>query len=272
MVKIGYDVEIFYAKSGWDMVAYIVPPLWCEGTKQAPIKIPNGVGFWQRDGVALELNGMPTTGYRTFSRNATIQLNAALLKDGYFLSSSSEAQLDEETFLTSPAARDIGCEPDYNAWTEKINPPPSYHSLGRNRYAGGHLHFSWPRSRSASRDEKFQMVRTLDLLLGSLVLEKEKPSCRRDHYGRSGACRLKPYGVEWRAPDNSWFLNSRIGWSRKLFNLANLAINMPFYADSLHHKNPHIVEEHICAFNESNRTIVAEINTIVKADLASAEH
>lgn len=270
-MKIGYDVEVFYGNSR--RADSIIPPLWCEGTKSEPVKIPNGPGYWQRDGVALELNGVPTTGYHTFAKNAATQLSIAMAQaDGYrlHLMFCADSVLDD-LVLDSPAARDIGCEPDWNAWTEKINPPQDYMNLGNRRFAGGHLHFSWPGSWKASIREKFQMVRTLDLLLGSLVIRGEEGTgLRRNYYGRSGACRIKPYGVEWRVPDNSWFLSSSVSWAKQLFSMANKAAEVPTYADLLRKKNPVLIEEHMSAINSSDFDAANDIHTLLVEDLRSA--
>jgi hypothetical protein len=53
------------------------------------------------------------------------------------------------------------------------------------------------------------VVRVLDTLLLPLLLKQDKDVLRSTLYGKPGAMRIKPYGVEWRTPSNVW-LNNRV--------------------------------------------------------------
>ena len=270
-VKIGYDVELLYVGSDPERDGgYIVPPAWCEGTKREPIRIPTCPGYWQRDGVALELNGVPTINAKSFTRGCVQQLNAAqtATQEGTYLSYFSEGLLDEYTFQ-SRYGQEIGCEPDYNAWSEKINPPPTPDRLLYNRFAGGHLHFSWQGSDRATDREKFKVVRTLDLVLGPIFVGLDA-NCkrRRVYYGQAGSCRLKPYGVEWRVPDNSWFTSITGRFVHSMFDRVNRVIPRMFdYADQLRRKQPRVINECILAINVGDKGALANIDAFVQADL-----
>lgn len=114
----------------------------------------------------------------------------------------------------------FGCQPDYNAWTNEINVGPNNtleelsEALGKFRTAGGHIHIGIPTK--LSDKVKALLIQRLDIncLPVYAVFEKGNSSNRRSLYGKAGAMRFKPYGVEYRVPGPEWFLNSNL---QKLF-------------------------------------------------------
>jgi hypothetical protein len=60
-------------------------------------------------------------------------------------------------------------------------------------------------------------VKQLDWYLGGWSLQKDPDPIRRRLYGKAGACRYKPYGVEYRVLSNFWVTSAitrRLVWNR----------------------------------------------------------
>lgn len=108
--------------------------------------------------------------------------------------------------LEHPDALVFGCEPDFNAWTGKVNPRPSATNQAL-RSAGGHIHFGV----ELEEKDKIQLVKFADLYLGvpSVILDSDGVE-RRQLYGKRGAYRIKPYGVEYRTLSNFWVFSESL--------------------------------------------------------------
>src|SRR3546814_4146318 len=113
----------------------------------------------------------------------------------------------------SQKALELGCSPDYNAWTGGVNPPPDASQNPLMRCAGGHLHVGWTEGESLGSIQHVMncsdLVKQLDWYLGLWSLGKDKDKVRRSLYGKAGACRIKPYGVEYRVLSNFWIKNKK---------------------------------------------------------------
>jgi len=172
------------------------------GTKYEPKPMGIGPGFnIQEDNVAAEYNIPPATTPAMFARNIERGLNyirsrAKKLKLDICLESALEFP---EHQLATPHAQTLGCEPDYNIWTMKVNERPTPPKLLRT--AAGHVHVSWF---EPDPDQLTALVRVLDLFLGVPSILSTKKNARRSLYGRAGAFRPKDYGVEYRTLDNFW--------------------------------------------------------------------
>lgn len=180
------------------------------GTKDNPVKVQYGAV--QQDGVAAEFNIDPVDNFHDFERNikSVIKSLQSYLPAGHRLVGVPSA-------VFTPAAWDkvadydkiLGCSPDMNAWTGDVNPPPSMEGeLERTRCAGGHIHFGW--TENAALDDldhlknANELVQQLDYYLGGWSLQLDTEPTRRKLYGKAGACRVKPYGVEYRVLSNFW--------------------------------------------------------------------
>jgi hypothetical protein len=89
------------------------------------------------------------------------------------------------------------------------------------RTGAGHLHFGWTEDADLTDPQHVlncrDLVKQLDWYIGAWLLEKEPDNTRRKLYGRAGACRYKPYGVEYRVPSNVWITtkaNRLMIWNR----------------------------------------------------------
>lgn len=164
------------------------------GTKSNPY--PVNRGSVQVDNVCGEFNTDPVSSATDF--NSVVAEVCAQMLDmvaDHGLVASRESVADYPVTEHSMLA---GCDPDWNAYTLRLNPIPDYVS-NTLRSAGGHLHFGI----DVSREEVIQLVKACDLLITAPMLRFEDER-RRKFYGRAGSFRLKPYGVEYRTPSNLW--------------------------------------------------------------------
>jgi hypothetical protein len=135
--------------------------------------------------------------------NASIQfvlehLRQELLPQGLVLDISPTMDFDIDQ-LCHPQAQELGCEPDYNAWTNQVNPRPIAPDTLRS--SGGHLHIGYS---DVSKQTSREIIKAHDLFCGVASLMYDGDTRRRSIYGKAGACRYKKYGVEWRTPSNFW--------------------------------------------------------------------
>jgi hypothetical protein len=110
-----------------------------------------------------------------------------------------EAQPDE--------AKELGCSPDFNAYTKMANPRPDANTPFRT--ASGHVHIGWTNAPVDINDEGHleacrALTKSLDVWLGMVSLIWDKDDRRRSLYGAAGAFRPKPYGMEYRVLSNKW--------------------------------------------------------------------
>jgi len=126
--------------------------------------------------------------------------------------------------LMHPQAMTIGCDPDYNAWTERRNPTRNGMELGPVRTAAGHVHIGVPNPNIAPIYRTY-LARACDLMLGvpSILLEDDEENIRRQFYGAAGAYRPKPYGIEYRVLGNWWVKEDK--YRKWIFNQAIRAVN-----------------------------------------------
>lgn len=202
-ILIGADPEIFLRdKKTGQFVAAKIP-----GTKLEPYKVD--FGAVQVDGTAAEINIDPAEGPSTFIRN----INEVLSKVREFSPNTDlvfdpTATFDPTYFSTLPVeARELGCNPDFNAWTEQVNPAPDGESTTM-RTASGHIHLGWCKNVNPTDKIHIQdchtVVKQMDYYVGLPSLLWDPDNKRRQLYGMAGACRYKPYGVEYRVPSNVW--------------------------------------------------------------------
>ena len=209
-VTVGADPEVFLINSEGKFISGVGK---IGGTKSKPKPISALGHYVQEDNVAIEYNIPPAKTKAEFVLANTFvlkYLDVKMKKLGLSLKLDASA-LFEETELQTPQAMTFGCEPDYNAWTEDYNPPPS---LEEDTYllrsCGGHVHvgFSEPNT-----EKQVALIKAMDIYLGIPSLFMDKDSRRRKLYGKAGACRLKSYGVEYRTLSNFWLRSEQhIAW------------------------------------------------------------
>ncbi|MCW8888174.1 MAG: hypothetical protein OQK25_03825 [Gammaproteobacteria bacterium] len=178
------------------------------GSKAAPRMI-DGYGI-QEDNVLAEFSMEPVyAGYRQemqFSaavlrgiRTVEKELSAHKLKT---TKHSSHRYSADQLRQYGPAALEFGCDPDRNAYTGDWNPTPNAESTLRT--AGGHIHVGY-NTRYTNNDTISRMVvKAMDLYLGVPSVLIDPDNDRRELYGKAGAYRNKPYGLEYRTLSNFW--------------------------------------------------------------------
>lgn len=216
-VLIGADPELFVVDregqfvSGHGMI---------KGTKAEPFKVPDGAV--QVDGMALEININPAASRLEFVNNIQSVMGSLRgMVPGFNLRATPVAKFNADYYNRQPeAARELGCDPDYNAWTGLENPrPESRPDAGGRvmRTGAGHIHTSWGKGFDVSDKGHIEDCRTvakqLDYYVGIYSLLWDPDAERRLLYGKAGAYRVKPYGVEYRTPSNRWLADPKLmGW------------------------------------------------------------
>jgi hypothetical protein len=206
-VMFGSDPELFLmnAKGFISSVGKI------GGTKVHPRPLGDGSAV-QEDNVAIEFNTQPAVTREEFiaSIKAPLEYLRKFAKEnlgGLSLAIVPSAEFPSEELQTMQA-QVFGCDPDFNAWTLKVNPRPECAAGEENlRTCGGHLHLSWD---NPNETEAVELVRALDLFVGVPSVLYDKDVRRRTLYGKAGAFRYKPYGVEYRTLSNFWIANDKL--------------------------------------------------------------
>lgn len=204
----GCDPELFiFNPEGQPVSAEGIIP----GHKHLPYPVEKGAV--QVDGTAAEFNIDPASTFEEFDSNITTVLKQlkAFLPKGFTLKAVPSVTFSESEWeKVSEDAKELGCMPDFNAWEGGLNPPPDPTLNPRTRCAGGHLHVGWTKDADLTDITHIlngrDLVKQLDYYLGAWSLQKDGDPTRRSLYGKAGACRFKPYGVEYRVLSNFWVL------------------------------------------------------------------
>lgn len=202
-ILLGADPEVFVRRGGLPFSAYGM----IAGTKIAPFKVDKGAV--QVDGNALEFNIDPAEDEQQFVHNIETVLNrlqSMIPRDCHIdIVPSIEFDWDHLKSLP-PEALELGCDPDYNAWTGDPNPRPNGET--NLRTASGHVHIGWGKGFDTQSPEHNRdchaIVKQLDFFLGIPSVLLDKDTKRRSLYGCAGAYRPKPYGAEYRVLSNFW--------------------------------------------------------------------
>jgi len=207
-LKIGADPEFFLKKDGEFISAHGM----IEGTKEYPFSVK--AGAVQVDGMALEFNIDPAESSEEFTVNINTVLTELrnMVPEEFDFSFEAVARFTPSYMEQQPfAALALGCDPDFNAYTGKMNPRPD--AKQPIRTAAGHVHVGWTDDPRASKNHILDcknLVKQLDFMLGipSILLDKDVE--RRQLYGKAGAFRPKRYGVEYRVLSNFWIKSNEL--------------------------------------------------------------
>lgn len=202
------------------------------GTKKEPYKVDGGAV--QKDGCAAEFNIDPANNYREWSNNIhkVVGQMKKMLPKGFTLRAvPSVIFMDDQWEAVDPADKALGCDPDFNAWTQTVNPPPE-RPMPSMCCAGGHLHIGFTKDANVADPEHillgYDLVKQLDWYLGAWSHTKDRDPWRRQLYGKTGACRTKSYGVEYRTLSNFWVLEEKLRlqvWNRMQQAMWDMADN-----------------------------------------------
>ena len=219
-ITIGTDYELFLQQNKKVIPAWEVLPY----PKEKPLDI-NGFKF-HFDNVTAEVATPPTTSLGEFivqiKRGQKLLKQAINRKDIQFLYKASA--LFGEEYLTNAYFLEFGCSPDWCVWTETENIVDNSYNL--YRAAGGHIHIGHP-SLVNNIELMKRYVYALDLRLGVPSVIKDPDKNRRRLYGKAGAFRIKPYGIEYRVLSNFWITKaSYITW---VFDVCERELNTLLY-------------------------------------------
>lgn len=228
-ILVGCDPEIFVRRDGEFVSAHGLIP----GDKKNPLKVEKGAV--QVDGMALEFNIDPASSESEFVGNVqhVLQILGSMVP-GYELAPVPVADFPLEYIHSQPlAARELGCEPDYDAYTGMANVKPNADLPMRT--ASGHVHVGWTNDASIYSAEHENACRSviqqLDCVLGVASLFYDHDTRRRSMYGKGGCYRPKTYGAEYRTLSNAWLLSSeRMAW---VYRNTQRAMNMLFEGRAL---------------------------------------
>jgi hypothetical protein len=208
---IGCDPEVFVVNENGEFVS---AHGLIEGTKVEPKKVKNGMV--QVDGMALEFGIDPASNKKDFIYKVTDVMKQlqAMLPKGYSVTTESIAMFSDKVMKAQPEeALELGCDPDYNAYTLAHNPRPNL-PYPNMRSAGGHIHIGWGKDFEAFDKRHIQACAALavemDYYVGAASLHWDKDVLRRSIYGAAGAFRPKPYGMEYRSTSNQWLQSEEL--------------------------------------------------------------
>ena len=203
MITVGCDPEVFLRDP---KTAKIVPSTGLVGGSKDDPRIVD-CGAFQEDNVMAEINTTPANSEDEFVHNVTTVLQQLrecvaplelLIEPYVFLDADIEGR----------AANMFGCSPDYNVYTGEENPPIDAGVAGRMRTASGNIHIGFPEADDHPA-YRSNVIRALDIYLGMPSVLFEKDGERRRLYGKAGAYRPTPYGVEYRVLSNFWLTDEK---------------------------------------------------------------
>ena len=226
---IGADPELFVFDSDGNPVSAYAAGI--PGSKLDPFLVDKGAV--QRDGLAAEFNILPAKTFEEFEENTTSVIAdlTKMLPKGQTLKAVASVTFPEKAFDDIPEEdKVLGCSADFDAWTGEMNDVPDTSSNPFMRCAGGHLHYGWTEDADMSDIQHLancrDLVKQLDWYLGAWSLTKDSDANRRQLYGKAGACRYKPYGVEYRTLSNFWVLDRAMReeiWNRSCKAIEDMA-------------------------------------------------
>lgn len=201
-ILVGCDPEVFVRQDGVFKSAFGL----IQGDKKNPQKVNRGAV--QVDGMALEFNIDPAATEDEFCINVQDVFNTMkLMVPEYEVVTVPVAHFTPEYISNQPpAALELGCDPDFNAWTSQENIKPN--AMRPMRTASGHIHIGWTDGEEVSDGQHRAMceaaVKQMDFYLGLPSLMYDGDTERREMYGKAGCYRPKSYGVEYRTLSNAW--------------------------------------------------------------------
>ena len=252
-ITIGSDPEIFFQNEN-EIVS--VEGL-IGGTKDEPKLIDKKGFFIQEDNIMAEYNIPPckTSDEFLFSINyGKNYLNDLAVNLGLSLSDKVSSIINDK-YLNTEQAKEFGCSPDNNVYTQEANLPPS--SKVNYRSCGGHISVGWD---NPEWDEQELLVKAMDITLGLEAVLLDNDDIRKKSYGTAGRFRFKTFsdevgGIEYRTLSNFWIHSDKlIKWAFnntiKAVELVNSGQinNLLQYSDSI-----------VNAINTNNKQLVKEL-------------
>lgn len=207
-ILIGADPELFVMQNGKFVSAHGL----IQGDKKNPLVVERGAV--QVDGMALEFNIDPAACESEFYLNTSTVLG--ILKEmvpQHDFALVPVAEFGHDYIKMQPdEAKELGCDPDFDAWTSTVNAKPNMDLPFRT--ASGHVHIGFTENaaiESAAHVSACEMIaRQMDFFLGLPSLFYDADTKRREMYGNPGCYRPKTYGVEYRTLSNAWLKSENL--------------------------------------------------------------
>lgn len=206
LISLGSDPELFLEDENGKVISAIGK---IGGTKKKPRPLKDlGRGFFvQEDNVLLEYNTpicKSTSSWQITHAKIQSYLASMVGQLGLKISTKASHSMDLDQ-MQDPQAWVLGCDPDYDAWNLKWNTKPG-NDDPLLRSAGGHIHVGYSNPNAA---DSIRLLRILDYFVGAPLKRLDPDKKRAELYGKPGAGRFKPYGVEYRTPSNFWTLSTK---------------------------------------------------------------
>lgn len=221
------------------------------GSKTAPKQLGGGFAL-QEDNVAVEFNIPPAPNKAAFVASIGYvleYLRQELTPRNLFLDISPTMEFTKEQLL-HPKAKEMGCEPDYNAWSQEENPRPI--APPNLRSSGGHLHIGFD---DVDMLKQLRVIKVHDLFCGCLSIKHDDDMKRRSIYGKAGAYRPKSYGVEYRTMSNFWIKSREL--TALIYDQSVKAINFLNGGQTIEEEDFQKIQDCI---NNSDHNLFAELN------------
>lgn len=239
-MRLGSDPEVFLQDNAGNPISALG---YINADKWDPLQIPDmPAGYTlQEDNVSLEYGIPPAASADEFVEH----INAVMTKSLEYVKGLSFSRLScivfPEDQMQDPRAHIFGCEPDFDAWTKQINKKPQPpHPLMRS--AGGHIHVE-------TTQDPLDVIRKMDLFLGVPSVLMDNGEMRKQLYGKAGAFRGKPYGVEYRTLSNFWIFNDDlIRWvwrntERALSSTVNVEAEQERILEAINNNNKQVAQD-----------------------------
>lgn len=211
MITIGCDPEFFVARNGHLRSAHDLVP----GDKHSPHKLNKGAV--QRDGTAIEINIDPAKTADEFQENVLTvleQVRVMVPKEYEFVFRPAVTfQRNYFTKEVPEGPKELGCNPDWDAWSGDQNPNPSEKAAKQPylRTGSGHIHIGWGEGFDKKDPTHFVDCRKVVQMCDEFYDDAKKwfdndtnSKLRQFLYGKRGAFRPTSFGVEYRVPSNAW--------------------------------------------------------------------
>lgn len=229
-ILVGADPELFVRYKGELVSAFGLLP----GTKKAPYKVDKGAV--QVDGMAAEFNIDPAENPEQFLENLETVLNQLQhMLGGCTLHADPVAHFGADFIKAQPAAaKELGCDPDFNAWMDGAqNIKPNEDAPFRT--GAGHVHIGVTDGADIADGDYLKVccdaVKQMDFYLGLPSIFFDDDVKRRELYGSAGCFRPKSYGFEYRTLSNKWVGNKAL--MRWVFNNSQTAMKQFFAGHKL---------------------------------------
>jgi len=200
-ITYGADQEVFLYDNTQKKIVSAIPVLKCD--KYNPILLGRNKDIkMYADNVLVEFAFPPChTKSEIVARFAECFTEGKkFLGERYDFLAVASHKMDESE-LQDEAAKAIGCNPNFNFYTENMNEVSPF--LDNLRTGSCHIHLG--ATELLDFDVRHQAMRLLDIFVGcsSILFNQDDSSlARRNLYGKSGEFRPTPYGGEYRILSN----------------------------------------------------------------------